>query len=199
MTDVLNVQNVFIKSAIDFTRNRRTPNEILLFEDHAEMILYTNGNIPIVERAIIDLDDVDRVKKYRWHITNGYIRNGKMQIFLHNFIMNHKPTKESIADHKNRKRSDCRKQNLEITTYQKNGINKGKQSNNTSGFPGVSWDKEKKKYESYIKIKRKKKFLGYFVNIEDAIEKRKDAEIKFFGEETNREYDINTVFKKKED
>ncbi len=87
---------------------------------------------------------------------------------------------------------------MRIVDYQKNAINKGIQSNNTSGHPGVSFDKYHNAYEASIKLNHKKKFLGYYDNIEDAIERRRMAEIEYFGEEINRGFDCNTYFKNKE-
>lgn len=54
-------------------------------------------------------------------------------------------------------------------------------SNNTSGYRGVSYRKERNKYRAYIKYQRKDIFLGNYDNIEDAIKARKCAEEKYFG------------------
>lgn len=40
--------------------------------------------------------------------------------------------------------------------------------NNTSGFPGVSWNKEVRKWEAYIRPCKKKIKLGYFDTPESA-------------------------------
>ena len=53
--------------------------------------------------------------------------------------------------------------------------------NNTSGYRGVSYRKDRGKYRAYIKIKKQDIFLGNFDNIEDAIEARKEAEKKYYG------------------
>ena len=55
-------------------------------------------------------------------------------------------------------------------------------TNNTSGNIGVSWNKEKQKWKAYITIGGKQIHVGYFVNKEDAIQARKAAELKYFGE-----------------
>lgn len=52
--------------------------------------------------------------------------------------------------------------------------------NNTSGEKGISWNKEKKKYEASIRLKGKKYYLGRYNNIDDAIEARKQAEKELF-------------------
>lgn len=84
-----------------------------------------------------------------------------------------------------------------MSRIKKNAINKGRQSNNTSGHVGVSWDKSRNKWESHIKLNNNKKHLGRFDNIDDAIEARLKAELKYFGFNVNREYDKYTVHENK--
>jgi hypothetical protein len=179
-------------------RTVRDLNEIVLYDTYAEIILYDKDGFE-KDRALIDIEDVEKCKGYKWNLIpkEKYVKNhilGRLQ----NYIMNFKPPKDrsKVVNHINRNRKDCRKNNLEITTYQINGINKGKQSNNTSGFPGVSWDNYHGKWEAHIKLNGKKIFLGYYVNIEGAVQARQNGEIKYFGGLVNRENDINTVFKK---
>ena len=64
-------------------------------------------------------------------------------------------------------------------------MNRRLQSNNTSGYTGVSFDKKTNKWMARIN----KVTLGYFENIEDAIKARKEAEIKYFGEFRYKEND----------
>ncbi len=49
---------------------------------------------------------------------------------------------------------------------------------NTSGYPGVSYEVRCRKWRAFIDIGKYKKSLGYFTNKEDAIKARQDAEIK---------------------
>lgn len=51
---------------------------------------------------------------------------------------------------------------------------------NTSGVTGVKWDKDRQKWYAEIEFKGKKHYLGRYVNKEDAIAARKEAEEKFF-------------------
>ena len=49
-------------------------------------------------------------------------------------------------------------------------------SNNTSGIKGVSWSKQKQKWEAYIKFQGKQYRLGFYDDINDAADARKKAE-----------------------
>ena len=51
-------------------RTKNNPNEIIEYDDYAELVLYDN-NSNEVARAIIDLDDIDKVKQYRWTLSSG--------------------------------------------------------------------------------------------------------------------------------
>ncbi len=86
-------------------------------------------------------------------------------------------------DHINRNRSDNRISNLREATNKQNQQNTGKQSNNTSGHPGVSWYKQSSKWVARIRHNQKLIHLGYFENLEDAIAARKAAE-KFYWADT---------------
>lgn len=54
--------------------------------------------------------------------------------------------------------------------------------NNTSGVKGVTWDKTRNKWVAQIQFRKKNYHLGRFEKKEDAIESRKIAEEKIFGE-----------------
>lgn len=171
---------------------------------YVDMGDYYNLNITTKEGEIlysakIDSDDYDRVSKVRWCRTNSkqkdYLINTKYNTLLQIFILGSKDG--FVVDHIDRDRSDNRKYNLRHVSNQLNAINKGKQSNNTSGHVGVSWDKKKDKWESHIKLNGKKKFLGYSNTIEEAVDKRLKGEVEYFGELINRDNDVHTVFKPK--
>lgn len=53
---------------------------------------------------------------------------------------------------------------------------------NKSGVVGINWDKSRGKWQASIRFKGHKYNLGRFDNIQDAIDARKAAEKKYFGE-----------------
>jgi hypothetical protein len=136
------------------------------------------------EQFYFDLEDYDKIKDYCWYKTKttNYVATnifGK-KITLNNFLKKH--DSKYIVDHYNRNKFDNRKENLIITTKKNNCINKSIQSNNKSGFVGVRYDKLNKKWISTIGLDGKDKWLGRFVNKEDAIIARLKAEKEYFGE-----------------
>lgn len=67
-------------------------NEIILNKTKhiAYIILYNIKNQEIA-RTIIDLEDLNKVKNYKWGLINKkYVWNSKNKIYLHNLIMNRK-------------------------------------------------------------------------------------------------------------
>ena len=71
--------------------------------------------------------------------------------------------------------------NLRLATRSENGRNRGLNKNNTSGVTGVYWNKARNKWMALIKVNGEQKYLGLYINKEDAIQARKEAEKKYFG------------------
>lgn len=159
------------------------PNDIVCYETYAEVILRDKHSEECA-RALIDLEDVELVSRYKWCIDgHGYVLCRNTGIFLHKLIMNDVDN-AFILDHINRNRLDNRKSNLRYATSQENARNKSIQKNNTSNIPGVSWRKDRNKWRSYITVDSKQISLGLYENKKDAIAARKAAEEKYFGEFT---------------
>lgn len=162
-------------------RTKYDLNEIIIYEDYAEIVLYDQYGNEREERGIIDLDDIEKIKEYKWCYSNGYIGCFKLNTRLHRFILD--CNKNEVVDHINGNKLDNRKRNLRICTQQQNTMNnKNNRSNNTSGHKGVTWDKNRNKWIAQISVDYKNINLGRYDRIEDAIEARKRAEIKYFGE-----------------
>lgn len=79
-------------------------------------------------------------------------------------------------DHINRIRTDNRIANLREVSHKQNGQNRSTQSNNTSGHPGVYWNKRDSKWQASIMHNCKHIHLGYFSILEEAVAARKAAE-----------------------
>ncbi len=90
-------------------------------------------------------------------------------------------------DHINGDPSDNRFANLRPATASQNLCNRKTQSNNSSGFKGVSWSRASKKWAAYICVQKKKKHLGFFIAPEDAFDAYCKAAKTHFGEFANLE------------
>ena len=75
---------------------------------------------------------------------------------------------ERDLDHINRDPRDNRPCNLRIATRSGNRYNSKNQRNNTSGYRGVSWKKETKKWQVSVQMNGRRKHLGYFEGLEEA-------------------------------
>lgn len=71
--------------------------------------------------------------------------------------------------------------NLREVTAKQNRQNNKTQTNNSTGFTGVH-ETHNGRYRAVIQVEYRQISLGYYNNIEDAIQSRKEAEIKYFNE-----------------
>ncbi len=66
------------------------------------------------------------------------------------------------VDHKDNNRSNCLIDNLQLLNNQHNNFKKQKNSRNKSKYPGVSLNKNYKRFEVKLSINSKNILLGYF-------------------------------------
>lgn len=137
-----------------------------------------------------DKEDYDLIKDTDWHFggkleNRRYLRglyNGK-DICMHRLIMGVLDNPNVVVDHiRANSQNDNRKENLRITTQARNCCNRNISKNNTSGCTGVSFNKRTNRYTAYIRVNGKQVFLGNYIKLDDAINARKQAEEKYYGE-----------------
>jgi hypothetical protein len=87
-----------------------------------------------------------------------------------------------MIDHINGDKSDNRLCNLRVASRSQNNANSKLSKRNKSGYKGVLWSKEKKKWRAEIRKDKKSKHLGYFDNILDAVKAYNKTAIEYFGE-----------------
>jgi len=97
---------------------------------------------------------------------------------LHRLILN--VAKGAEVDHINHKKDDCRRANLRICQRKENMRNRIRQRNNSSGFKGVT--KNREKWLARIKVDGKHIHLGLFDTAEDAHAAYMKAATRFHGE-----------------
>ena len=156
---------------------------------------YTSNGDPFY----FDKEDYDLIKDTDWHFggrleNRRYLRGlykGK-DICMHRLIMGVLDNSNVVVDHiKANSQNDNRKENLRITTQARNCRNRNISKNNTSGRTGVSFNKKNNKYAAYIMVGGKQKWLGNYVNFDDAVNARMLAEEKYY-----REYSFNNSNKR---
>jgi exonuclease VII large subunit len=172
-------------------RTRFDPNEIVVYDNYAEIVIYDKNNNPKEKRIIIDLDDIEKIKNLKWSLdSKGYptttINNQKIR--MHRLILDLNKH-DSLIDHKNKNRLDNRKNNFRIATNSNNEANKKKQKNNTSGFTGIF--NVDNKWGVRIQYYKEKFELGFYKNKDIAISVRLQGEkiiFKNFAPNINKFY-----------
>lgn len=166
-----------IKSCGCYNSDKSKKNIISFdIENYDYGIMYIND-----KKILFDKEDYDSIRTYRWSVNQDrVISTGRSRILLSRLIMG--PEKGMVVDHINGNTFDNRKQNLRICTISDNNKNHKICSTNKSGTTGVYFDKQNNKWSAQIYINGKVKRLGRFADKEDAINIRKEAEKKYFGE-----------------
>ena len=132
-----------------------------------------------------DMDDYDKIKDIYWYEKirkNGFRRIAGTDRETGKQILMHVLLGFPWYDHTDRNELNNRKYNLRKASNQENARNHNKQSNNSSGFIGVCFSTTANKWMSYIMIDKKNIYLGYFINKEEAVKARLQAEAKYFKE-----------------
>jgi hypothetical protein len=125
-------------------------------------------------RILVDNEDYQKLVDIGgWYVDGrGYaitdkVINGKRTIIdLHRLV--HPPKKGFIVDHINQNKLDNRKSNLRDATKSLNALNSGMFGHNRSGYKGVCWSTQAKKWRAYITHNNKQIHLGYFIDIKQA-------------------------------
>ena len=173
------------KENLEFGR-RKQLNIYDLSENYGVGRTYNTNN-----EFYFDLEDYNKIKNYSWHENDqGYIVSSlsdNRKIRLHRLILNAEDGYD--VDHVNHNKLDNRKENLRICTRQQNIFNSQVRSTNKSGKTGVWWNEKIQKWRAMITVDGKDIILGWFENIQDAIQARVDAEVKYFKDYRYKEVD----------
>ena len=136
--------------------------------------------------AIVDDSDFEYLNQFKWHLScNGYAARKlhKSDIFMHRIINN---TPEGLfTDHINRNGLDNRRKNLRSATYSQNSMNRSRQKNNTSGYNGVYWHSQARKWRTTIRLNGKFIHLGLFEDKTEAAKAYNIGAKKYYGEFAN--------------
>jgi hypothetical protein len=89
---------------------------------------------------------------------------------------------ENQMDHINHIKDDNRWTNLRDATNSQNMSNRAKRKDNKSGYKGVCWHKQHKKWCAEIRYMNKKIHLGLYTTPQEASEVYKKKAIEIYGE-----------------
>jgi|SRR4030095_7955285 hypothetical protein len=124
--------------------------------------------------TVVDDEDYDRLVKYRWRASdcrpNGVVYAiatiARKSVFMHRLILGANPGQ--YVDHINFDGLDNRRENLRLCTPAQSAQHKRMMVTNSSGYRGVNFNKEHKKYAAEIWVESRRVFLGYFDTAEEA-------------------------------
>ncbi len=139
----------------------------------------TRGFVTTVEER-----DYERLSQHKWRVcmNNGlnYAKrdkpkdeNGKRSIeYMHREILIVKLgrplTKKEMTDHINKDGLDNRRANLRVCSPRESTVHTGSRRGSSSQYKGVSWNKNRQKWEAKITYRGKRIFLGYFTDEKEA-------------------------------
>lgn len=128
--------------------------------------------------AFVDDCDYEIVSKFKWRSlvckTNIYASGritrgvGAKSVLMHRFILGLSSKDKIEVDHINGNGLDNRRSNLRPCTRGENSRNLKKRSDNTSGYKGVCWTNDRKKWIAQIQFNGKHWRIGRFNNKIDA-------------------------------
>lgn len=140
-------------------------NKYIKKED-VSCLLITNLKTNTVTTVLLDPEDVEKCKKYKWVVNKqGYIEVAWKHISLHRYILDYNGN--LLVDHINRNRLDNRKENLRVVTLLVN--------NQNNSCPGVSFDNHAGKWKAEYSRFGKAYYAGIYDTKEQAIEARAKA------------------------
>lgn len=145
--------------------------------------------------AIVDDEDFEKLNTITWYA--WYNKNNKKFYALHSIYEKGKSPsvarmhrvildiedKNVHVDHINGDTLDNRRSNLRIATRRQNARNRTSiQNRNKSGFRGVCFHKNTRKWVAQISLNGKRKNLGYFTTPEEAAKVFDSAAKEMYGE-----------------
>lgn len=180
-------------------RTQKDLNEYVICGDSAIGGLYDGVTSEKVDEFIIDVEDLPKIKYHKWRFCHGHIVTGlpakKTQRELSWVILglDNRIDKNIVVDHIDGNPRNNKKNNLRICKQQQNVLNKSFMSNNTSGFIGVSYRKDRNRFDPEIRLNSIRCHLGYTKTLEEAVYKRVYAEEILFGEFVNEQEHLKKI------
>lgn len=146
------------------------------------------GKSHIVGYAEVDELDFAFLMGFRWSVmSQGYARRGRptgakdFQELMHRVIMR-VSDRCVFVDHINGNKLDNRRCNLRLASPGENNANTRPRHTNTTGYLGVTWDKNRGKYLSQVQHEGRMHTAGRFDDPREAARARDELARKLHGE-----------------
>jgi hypothetical protein len=138
-------------------------------------------------QTVIDDEDYEKVRQFRWYAARASkntfraISDGPgKSTLLHRFILDAPRNME--VDHIDGNSLNNMRNNLRLCTHQQNLSGQHTQSYKSSMYKGVTWRKDRNKWQASIKYNGKRISLGVHITQEDAAKAYDNMALKLFGE-----------------
>lgn len=148
-------------------------------------IQLANGKV-----CLVDDGDYKMLSMYGWYAkensnttyvyTQLHKNKTRRTVHIHQMLL--LPPDGYVVDHINGNGLDNRRSNLRLCTQSQNRMNSKKSNRNNAGIKGVGWSKDNNKWYAYITFEKVMRNLGHYINKDEAINARKQAEEKYYKE-----------------
>jgi HNH endonuclease/AP2 domain len=129
--------------------------------------------------ALVDDEDFELVAKRKWRYQGTAERGFYVvctrwgaghgpNVLMHRVILGLLDRRYPLVDHENGNTLDNRRSNLRIATHGQNQANRRRNKNNRSGFRGVCWNKQARKWQAGVRHLGRSQYLGLFESAEEA-------------------------------
>ncbi|MEM1026653.1 MAG: HNH endonuclease [Planctomycetota bacterium] len=147
-------------------------------------------------RTLIDLRDLDRVRQHRWCIWSTVTPGSKRQrrgrryvaanlggkrVSLHRFVFGDPPNYEMVPDHIDGNGLNNQRKNLRWASRSENALNTSQASQSRSGFWGVTWYRDKRRWAAEVWSGKRRVHRSYHLDAIDAARARDAAAVRIQG------------------
>lgn len=156
----------------------------MFIAEFMKQIQLTRGKV-----VLVDDEDFPYLNQWNWVANKGNStwyavrwgsNNGKKgHVKMHRVILN--VPDGLVTDHIDGNGLNNQRKNLRVTTIRQNSLNQGIRRDNTSGYKGVQWRRDRNLWRAIIKVHEKLIHIGNFQKKEQAARAYDEAAIKYFG------------------